>query len=93
MTLFEEFLSASGGAAGCKLARHMENLGQSDQQAVQKALKHEAVTATAISEVLGGHGYQVSPDVVQRHRRHACSCFKRGRVTELVSVPETGVAQ
>lgn len=88
----EEFLTASG-PGGCKLARHMQELPQADRSAVEQALHHDAVTSTAIADVLDEHGYEISADVVQRHRRGACACSKRGRLAQLASDAELGVAQ
>lgn len=88
---FEEFLTASG-SEGCKLTRHMRELPTTDRGAVEQALSHDAVTSTAIADVLGEHGYEISADVVQRHRRGACACTKRGRFAQQAAEPELGVA-
>jgi hypothetical protein len=86
---FDDFLTASTRSDGCKLRQHINKLAASERDAVEQALSHPSVTATAIAEVLEQNGYVISPDVVQRHRREACSCA-RWKLAGLAASAENG---
>jgi hypothetical protein len=45
-----------------------------DYAAFLNAIADKRKTGTGIREVMAAHGYQIGDQVIQRHRRGACSC-------------------
>lgn len=62
----------------CKLGDALVLIARdpADAKAVQAALDDQRRTSTGIADTLANNGYNVSADVIGRHRRKACACVR-----------------
>ena len=67
-------ISSSPRRGTCRVAALALEMPPDDYAAFLNAIADKRKTGTGIREVMAAHGYQIGDQVIQRHRRGACSC-------------------
>lgn len=60
----------------CKLARIFADLDEQHQRNLQAALDKESISLERIKVALRGWGYDVSNEMIRKHRNGVCSCAR-----------------
>lgn len=82
MTLADRLSQAprtSRGVPGCRVGWILDNLSDTDAQALTAALSApmgdpDRLSSTVIAGILGAEGYTVHSKTVENHRRGVCRC-------------------
>lgn len=67
-------ISSSGGWGQCRVTALSHDLTPDDYAAFLNAIADRKKTAVSIAQVMTAHGWPISDQAIQRHRRGACSC-------------------
>lgn len=67
-------ISSSPKRGACRIRTLADEMSPDDYAAFLNAIADRKKTAAAITQVMRANGFQVGDQVVQRHRRGACSC-------------------